>query len=39
MKTAHTIELGAVSAETRGLIVGGPDSDNGQLNPFGLSDD
>ncbi|WP_157093954.1 benenodin family lasso peptide [Sphingomonas mali] len=34
-----TIELGAVSVETKGLIVGGPDQDNGQLKPFGLSDD
>ena len=39
MKTVHTIELGAVSAETRGFIVGGADSDNGQLKQLGLSDD
>ncbi|WP_155006504.1 benenodin family lasso peptide [Sphingomonas hengshuiensis] len=34
-----TIELGVVSTDTKGLIVGGPDADNGQLAPFGLSDD
>ncbi len=41
MKREHedTIELGVVSADTKGLFVGGADQDNGQLKPIGLSDD
>ena len=34
-----TIELGAVSVETKGVIGAGPDGDNGQLKFGGLSDD
>jgi hypothetical protein len=34
-----TIELGVVSADTKGLLVGSADTEFGRQQPIGLSDD